>query len=47
MTIDIQSALTLPCGAVVPNRLCKAALTEGLADEMNRATARHERLYRA
>ena len=47
MTIDIHSALTLPCGAVVPNRLCKAALTEGLADELNRATARHERLYRA
>jgi hypothetical protein len=37
---DIQSSLTLPCGAVLPNRLCKAALTEGLADAMNRATVR-------
>ena len=47
MTIDIESPLTLPCGAVIANRLCKAALTEGLADPMNRATVRHERLYRA
>ncbi len=47
MTVDIQTPLSLPCGATIPNRLCKAALTEGLADPMNRATARHERLYRA
>jgi 2,4-dienoyl-CoA reductase-like NADH-dependent reductase (Old Yellow Enzyme family) len=38
--------LALPCGAVLPNRLCKAAMTEGLADPLLRATARHERLYR-
>ncbi|MDO8704353.1 MAG: NADH:flavin oxidoreductase/NADH oxidase family protein [Sulfuricaulis sp.] len=42
----IESALTLPCGAVLPNRLAKAALTEGLADAHNRATERHCRLYR-
>lgn len=47
MTIDIGTPLALPCGATIGNRLCKAALTEGLADPMNRATARHERLYRA
>lgn len=47
MTIDIETPLELPCGATLPNRLCKAALTEGLADPMNRATERHERLYRA
>ncbi len=47
MSVDIRSPLALPCGATVGNRLCKAALTEGLADAMNRATARHERLYRA
>jgi 2,4-dienoyl-CoA reductase-like NADH-dependent reductase (Old Yellow Enzyme family) len=29
------------------NRLCKAAMTEGLADEWNRATARHQTLYDA
>ena len=44
---DIASPLRLPCGAVLPNRLCKAALTEGLADAWNRATGRHETLYRA
>ncbi|MEI6547923.1 MAG: NADH:flavin oxidoreductase, partial [Burkholderiales bacterium] len=47
MTHDIRSPLSLPCGAVISNRLCKAALTEGLADARNRATARHDRLYRA
>ena len=46
-TVDIGSPLELPCGAAIGNRLCKAALTEGLADPMNRATERHERLYRA
>jgi 2,4-dienoyl-CoA reductase-like NADH-dependent reductase (Old Yellow Enzyme family) len=38
--------LHLPCGVELPNRLAKAAMTEGLADTHNRATARHERLYR-
>ncbi|MFO0120369.1 MAG: NADH:flavin oxidoreductase/NADH oxidase family protein [Burkholderiales bacterium] len=47
MTPDISTALALPCGAVLPNRLCKAALTEGLADSMNRSTPELERLYRA
>lgn len=43
---DILNApLPLPCGATLPNRLAKAAMTEGLADTHNRATARHERLY--
>jgi 2,4-dienoyl-CoA reductase-like NADH-dependent reductase (Old Yellow Enzyme family) len=43
----LATPLALPCGAVLPNRLCKAAMTEGLADERLRATARHVRLYRA
>lgn len=47
MTPDIETPLSLPCGATIANRLCKAALTEGMADDMNRATVRHERLYRA
>jgi len=38
--------LKLPNGVVLKNRIGKAPLTEGLADEMNRATARHVRLYR-
>jgi len=42
----LNSALTLPCGAVLPNRVAKAAMTERLADASNRATALHERLYR-
>jgi 2,4-dienoyl-CoA reductase-like NADH-dependent reductase (Old Yellow Enzyme family) len=47
MPADLHHPLTLPCGATLPNRLCKAALTEGLADGRNHATVRHERLYRA
>ena len=42
----LHRTLTLPCGAVLPNRLAKAAMTEGLADAANRATARHATLYR-
>jgi 2,4-dienoyl-CoA reductase-like NADH-dependent reductase (Old Yellow Enzyme family) len=38
--------LRLPCGAMLPNRLAKAAMTEGLADPWLRATPALERLYR-
>jgi len=47
MTDPLALSLRLPCGAVLPNRLCKAAMTEGVADERLRATPRHETLYRA
>lgn len=46
MTSVLQQVLPLPCGAVLPNRLCKAAMTEGIADAHLRATSRHETLYR-
>mgnify|MGYP003553683442 CR=1 FL=1 len=46
MKDPLARPLTLPCGATLPNRLCKAAMTEGVADALLRATARHERLYR-
>ncbi len=42
----LNTELALPCGAILKNRLCKAAMTEGLADPQLRATERHERLYR-
>ena len=41
----LAKPLTLPCGAIIPNRLCKAAMTEGLADEYNRVTGGHYQLY--
>lgn len=41
----IADPLTLPCGVRLKNRLVKAAMTEGLADTQNRATARHAALY--
>ena len=41
----ISRPLTLPCGAVVPNRLCKAAMTEGLADPAGQPTAALNQLY--
>jgi 2,4-dienoyl-CoA reductase-like NADH-dependent reductase (Old Yellow Enzyme family) len=42
----INDPLELPCGVILPNRLCKAAMTEGLADGENTATERHSTLYR-
>ena len=47
MSDPLAQPLALPCGAVLPNRLCKAAMTEGLADRHLRATPRHATLYRA
>lgn len=38
--------LTLPCGAALPNRLAKAAMTEGLATGHGVPTAALDRLYR-
>lgn len=45
MPVTIADPLTLPCGVRLKNRLAKAAMTEGLADAQNRATARHAALY--
>ena len=39
--------LVLPCGQILPNRLAKSALTEGLAGGDSQANQRHVRLYRA
>jgi len=41
----LSQALTLPCGAVIPNRLAKAAMTEGLATPRGVPTPELERLY--
>lgn len=46
MTSSIHSELRLPCGAALKNRLAKAAMTEGLADSLNRVSGRHYTLYR-
>ncbi|MGD9471641.1 MAG: NADH:flavin oxidoreductase/NADH oxidase family protein [Novosphingobium sp.] len=45
MPVTIADPLTLPCGAVLKNRLSKAAMTEGIATPDNRATAAHAALY--
>ncbi|MEY4270043.1 MAG: hypothetical protein RLZZ58_1259 [Pseudomonadota bacterium] len=41
----LAQPLTLPCGAVIPNRIAKAAMTEGLADADGRPTEALDRLY--
>lgn len=41
----LEQALTLPCGHILPNRFCKSAMTEGLADAQDRPTGQHQRLY--
>ncbi|MGJ3647887.1 NADH:flavin oxidoreductase/NADH oxidase family protein [Sphingomonas sp. GlSt437] len=41
----ISESLTLPCGHRLANRLCKASMTEGLADANDNPTASLRRLY--
>ena len=45
MTTLFSQSLELPCGAVLPNRLSKAAMTEGLATADGLPTAELARLY--
>ncbi|KAA0087020.1 NADH:flavin oxidoreductase/NADH oxidase family protein [Mycolicibacterium sp. P9-64] len=45
MTTPLDQPLDLPCGATLPNRLAKAAMSEGLADAANHSTPRLETLY--
>ncbi|MEO9601195.1 NADH:flavin oxidoreductase/NADH oxidase family protein [Parasphingorhabdus sp.] len=45
MTIALSDPLTLPCGAVLPNRLSKAAMTEGMATPDGIPTPELELLY--
>ena len=42
---SLHDPLTLPCGQVLPNRIMKAALSEGLGDKQNSPDERIERLY--
>ena len=41
----LSEPLTLPCGAILPNRIAKAAMTEGMATPDGRATPGLDRLY--
>ena len=41
----IAAPLKLPCGAEIPNRLCKAAMTEGLASPAGAPTPALNQLY--
>lgn len=43
--MKLSEPLKLPCGAVLPNRIAKAAMTEGLADIYGRPTPELEKLY--
>jgi 2,4-dienoyl-CoA reductase-like NADH-dependent reductase (Old Yellow Enzyme family) len=43
--ISLRDPLTMPCGQVLPNRIMKAALSEGLSDKQNSPDERLERLY--
>ena len=45
MTGSLATSLELPCGAVLSNRLAKAAMTEGLGTPDGRPTLELERLY--
>ncbi len=45
MTTSLSEPLTLPCGAQLPNRIAKAAMTEGLATPDGVPTPELDRLY--
>lgn len=45
VTATLAEPLALPCGAVLPNRIAKAAMSEQLGDRSNRPTQRLDRLY--
>ncbi len=42
----LNDPLELPCGVILPNRLLKSAMTEGLANENDQATPRLAALYK-
>ena len=44
--MQLNSPLNLPCGRTLPNRIAKAAMTEGLADNRDRPTSALNNLYR-
>jgi 2,4-dienoyl-CoA reductase-like NADH-dependent reductase (Old Yellow Enzyme family) len=44
--LTLAAPLTLPCGAVLANRVAKAAMSEGYADPAGHVTPRLEALYR-
>lgn len=44
-TNTLSSPLTLPCGVTLPNRICKAAMTEGLATPQGLPSPELNRLY--
>ncbi|KQU44240.1 oxidoreductase [Rhodococcus sp. Leaf278] len=44
--IDLSSPLTLACGQILPNRVMKSALSEGLATSEHAPDSRLETLYR-
>ena len=41
----INESFTLPCGQVIKNRICKAAMTERIAKGNNLAHQGHANLY--
>ncbi|MCX6470485.1 MAG: nitroreductase/quinone reductase family protein [Corynebacteriales bacterium] len=43
--LSLSSPLTLPCGQVLPNRIMKSALSEGLGTDDHSPDVRLERLY--
>jgi 2,4-dienoyl-CoA reductase-like NADH-dependent reductase (Old Yellow Enzyme family) len=46
MTSPLASPISLPNGSVLPNRLCKSAMTEGLADKFDLPTPALLQLYK-
>lgn len=45
MSAILSESVTLPCGLVFPNRLCKGAMAEGLAPETHVPDGKFETVY--
>ncbi|KAF2679347.1 putative FMN binding oxidoreductase [Lentithecium fluviatile CBS 122367] len=45
MSPKLGDPLTMPCGLIFPNRLIKAAMSEGMADKKNNPDAKYVSLY--
>ena len=43
--MNIREPLTLPCGATIPNRIAKSAMSENMAEENHAPGERYVRLY--
>jgi 2,4-dienoyl-CoA reductase-like NADH-dependent reductase (Old Yellow Enzyme family) len=45
ITNNLENSFTLPCGSVLPNRICKSAMSENMADKNHAPSEKLIKLY--